>query len=94
MLIIIKSGKYTTTAEAVKDHLENEENETVSSETVRNVFKRAGLVARIKRKKPLLKAEHRKRRLKFARKYQNWNVEDWSRVIWSDRMQDPAISNK
>ena len=27
---------------------------------------------------------HRKKRLAFAQKYQNWTVEDWKRVIWSD----------
>ena len=29
--------------------------------------------------------EHQKRRLEFAKKYENWTIEDWSRVIWSDK---------
>ena len=38
----------------------------------------------VKKKKPLLSVNHRKRRLFFALKYQHWTVEDWKRVIWSD----------
>jgi transposase len=56
----------------------------VSPQTIRRVLKRNGLDARIKRKKPLLKKTHRKRRLEFAKKYAKWTVEDWGKVIWSD----------
>ena len=38
----------------------------------------------VKKKKPLLSARYRKRRLVFALKHRNWAVEDWKRVIWSD----------
>ena len=48
------------------------------------MFKRHGLVARVKRKKPLLKKSHRQRRLEFALKYQDWTMEDWAKIIWSD----------
>jgi hypothetical protein len=27
----------------------------------------------------------RQRRLNFALKYKDWTVEDWTRVIWSDK---------
>ena len=37
-----------------------------------------------KKKKPLLTTRHCKARLNFALKYQNWTVEDWKRVFWSD----------
>ena len=42
------------------------------------------MVARVKRKKPLLLKRHRIARQKFARKYRDWSVEDWYKVIWSD----------
>ena len=38
----------------------------------------------IKKKKPLLTVNHRRQRLDFARRYKEWTVEDWKRVIWSD----------
>jgi Transposase/DDE superfamily endonuclease len=35
-------------------------------------------------RKPGLNAQQRARRLKFALEHQNWSLEDWKRVIWSD----------
>ena len=56
----------------------------VSSETVRSVLRKNSFKAVVKKKKPLLSARHRQRRLAFALKYKEWTVEDWKRVIWSD----------
>jgi hypothetical protein len=42
------------------------------------------LKAVVKAKKPLLKTRHRQRSLEFALYHQNWTIEDWKRVIWSD----------
>ncbi len=33
---------------------------------------------------PLLPAKNRKRRLQFAQAHQNWTIEDWKNVAWSD----------
>ncbi len=33
---------------------------------------------------PLLSAKNRKRRLQFAQVHQNWTIEDWKNVAWSD----------
>ncbi len=33
---------------------------------------------------PLLSAKNRKRRLQFAQAHQNWTIEDWENVAWSD----------
>lgn len=46
--------------------------------TVRHALRRSGLVARKKIKKPRLYGHHKKLRDEFAKKYQNWTVEDWS----------------
>jgi len=48
-----------------------------------NAIRRAlrGLVARVKKKKPLLRKRHRIARLKFARKYRDWTVENWRKVV-------------
>jgi transposase len=44
--------------------------------------------ARFKKVKPTKKAglseKMRQARLAFARKYENWTIEDWKRVIWTD----------
>ncbi len=33
---------------------------------------------------PLLSTKNRKRRLQFTQAYQNWRIEDWKNVAWSD----------
>ncbi len=33
---------------------------------------------------PLLSSKNRKRRLQFAQVHQNWTIEDWKNVAWSD----------
>ena len=47
----------------------------------------------VKKKKPLLLVNHRKRRLAFALKYQHWIVEDWKRVIWSNETKINRIGS-
>ena len=56
----------------------------VNPQTVRNALKEAGLHSAMKKKVPMLKAAHHARCLKFAEYHQNWTVEDWKRVLWSD----------
>ena len=54
-------------------------------ENVSRVLRKAGLKSIKKKKKPFLSKKHRKQRLDFAQKYANRTVEDFKRVIWSDR---------
>jgi transposase len=56
----------------------------VSTQTVRNALKKAGLKSAVKQKKPFLSKAHQRRRLEFALRHQHWTLEDWSRVVWSD----------
>jgi hypothetical protein len=66
--------------------LRNDVIANVHPTTVRRVLRRVGLVARKKiQKKFRLQDHHKKLRLEFAKKHASWTVEDWSRVIWSDK---------
>ena len=56
----------------------------VSQTTPRRRLKEVELFSRIRRRKPVLKPQHRRARLQWARKHLNWTFEDWIRVIWSD----------
>jgi len=56
----------------------------VSRKTLRRRLKEIDLYSRVRRQKPVLKPSHKAARLRWARKYQNWTVEDWKKVIWSD----------
>jgi transposase len=68
----------------IQKSLKVNDNIEVSSSTVRRALKRNGLAARVKRKKPLLSKKHREKRLNFAKRYKNWTVSDWNKVVWSD----------
>ena len=78
-----ESGK-SLTAVDVKNDLESTTLAIVSSNTVRRSLKRSGLHARIRKKKPLLRSQHRAARLAFAKKYEKWTMDDWNKVVWSD----------
>jgi len=68
----------------LKKSLQINDEINVSSNTVRRALKRNGLSARVKRKKPLLSKKHRENWLKFAKRFKDWTVSDWNRVVWSD----------
>jgi transposase len=59
-------------------------NKKVHATTISRALRAVGMKAVTKKKKPLLTKRHRKLRLNFARKYENYTVADWKRVIWSD----------
>jgi len=73
------------TAKQVQKSLENDLNVLVSERTVRRALNAGGLKAAEKKKKPLLSQKHRKDRLAFGKRHEYWTVEDWKRVIWSDK---------
>ena len=56
----------------------------ISSTTVSHHLKEHGLVKRVARHKPMLIAHHMATRLHWAMEHQNWTVEQWGTVIWSD----------
>ncbi|GES91652.1 IS630 family transposase [Rhizophagus clarus] len=53
----------------------------VSASTVRRALKRNGLAARVKRKKPLLSKKYCEKRLNFVKRYKDWTVSDWNKVV-------------
>lgn len=79
----ITSGKCDT-ATQVKKMLKQDFNINVSAQTVRNVLQENGLEAKHKVKKPAISLKNQKKRFEFAKKHQNWTIDDWSCVIWSD----------
>jgi len=73
-----------STALEVKIKLKSDLGIDISVESVRRIFWRNGLSSKTKRKKPILKKTHRKRRLAWAKKYRDFTVDDWRLVLWSD----------
>ncbi len=68
-------------------------SDPVTAETVRNVLKNNNFQSVVKKKCPLLKRAHRQEHLKFARYHENWTVEDWKRILWSDETKINRIGS-
>ena len=69
----------------VARHLRDVTNTPLPLQTVRRHSKKAGLKAVVKKNKPLLTHRHRRNRLDHAIAHQDWTVEDWKRVWFSDK---------
>ncbi len=57
---------------------------TISERTTHRTMKQMGSSSRRPHQEPLLSAKNRKRRLQFTQAHQNWTIEDWKNVAWSD----------
>ena len=57
----------------------------MSVETLKRCLKEVGMQKHIAVKKPYLTATHIQARLEFALKYKDLTVEDWLKVMWSDK---------
>ncbi len=57
---------------------------TISEHTTRRTLKQMGYSSRRPHCVSLLSAKNRKQRLQFAQAHQNWTIEDWKIVAWSD----------
>ena len=80
----IVSGEEKTATSLAKT-LSIEKKIPISRKTVARALNNAGLKAKEKKKKPLLSSKNIKARLEFAKKHQDWTVDDWKRVVFSDK---------
>ncbi len=60
---------------------------TITERTTHRTLKQMGYSSRRPHRVPLLSAKNRKRRIQFAQAHQNWTIEDWKNVAWSDESQ-------
>jgi transposase len=88
----ITTGKLDNAVQAA-NFINNIIPNPVTPQTVRNVLKENNFRSVIKKKCPLLKKQHRIRCLKFAQYHENWTVEDWKRVLWSDETKINRIGS-
>lgn len=58
----------------------------ISSRTVRRRLVESGLKTKIAKRKPLLTARHKARRLEFAMHHRHWTVDQWRNVVFSDEV--------
>ncbi len=57
---------------------------TISERTTRQTLKQMGYSSRRPHRVPRLSAKNRKQWLQFAQAHQNWTIEDWKNIAWSD----------
>jgi transposase len=82
-LRLIGSGEAENAVQVTKS-LQDLTNQTLCAQTVRNGLKKVGMMAVVKRKRPFLTKKHVRERLDFAIAHQDWTLEDWKKVVWSD----------
>ncbi|SJX62532.1 related to transposase [Sporisorium reilianum f. sp. reilianum] len=75
----------TTTVRNACQALQETFDVKVCPTTIRKVLQFCQFKARKMVKQPFLRKKHIKDCLKFAHRYKNWTVEDWKKVIWSDK---------
>ncbi len=57
---------------------------TISERTTHRTLKQMGYSSRRPHRVPLLSAKNRKQSLQFAQAHQNWTIDDWKNIAWSD----------
>lgn len=67
---------------------------SVSKTTVARALKSCKMFGRVGAKKPLLRKENIKKRLKFALEHKNWTIQQWSKVLWSDESKFELFGSK
>ena len=77
---MLSSDEYSITVK-IQKNLKTNGKITVSISTVKRTLCRNRFSSKIKQKKSYLKKTHHQLRLNFAKKYKDWGVEEWKRVI-------------
>ncbi len=60
---------------------------TISEHTTHRTLKQMSYSSRRPHRVPLLSAKNRTRRIQFTQAHQNWTIEDWKNIAWSDEFR-------
>ena len=80
----IATGDPQQVARTLRQRWQQEHNVQASTRTVARRLCEMGLPGRIAKKKPLLTQQHRRQRLQWARDHQNWTLDQWRNVLFTD----------
>ncbi len=80
---LVRDDRKATVAQITTRYNQGMQN-TISEHTTRRTLKQMSYSSRRPDRVLLLTAKNRKRRLQFTQAQQNWTIEDWKNVAWSD----------
>ncbi len=85
-------GEWTDWLEMIESNSNNHSfhqgmQNTISERTTHRTLKQMGYSSRRPHRVLFLSANNRKRRLQFAQAHQNWTIEDWKNIPWSDESE-------
>ncbi len=80
---LVRDDRKATVTQITTRYNQDMQN-TISEHTTRRTLKQMGSSSRRPHRVPLLSDKNRKQRLQFTQDHQNWTIEDWKNVAWSD----------
>ncbi len=80
---LVRDDRKATVTQIITRYNQGMQN-TISECTTRRTLKQMGSSSRRPHQVPLLSAKNWKQRLQFTQTHQNWTIEDWKNVAWSD----------
>ncbi len=80
---LVRDDRKTTVTQIITRYNQDLQN-TISEHTTHRTLKQMGSSSRRPHRVPLLSDKNRTRRLQFTQDHQNWTIEDWKNVAWSD----------
>lgn len=92
MVSTILRNRFLTAVE-VKNHHLRAGGSNLSTDTVRRRLAEANLRPLRPANGPKLEIHHRNSRLSYGREHENWTLDDWSRVMFSDEYLDTVYTS-
>ncbi len=86
MVRLVRDDRKATVTQITTRYNQDMQN-TISERTTHWTLKQMGYSSRRPHRVPLLSAKNRTRRIQFSEAHQNWTIEDWKNVAWSDESQ-------
>ncbi len=80
---LVRDDRKTTVTQITTRYNQDLQN-TISEHTTRRTLKQMGSSSRRPHRVPLLSDKNSTRRIQFTQTQQNWTIEDWKNVAWSD----------
>ena len=93
MLKTIVKNNNKNSAEQIKKKFIEKTNIEVSTKTIRRNLHEMKIFSYVPARKPLLSDRQREQRLRWCIQKQNWTVQKWKSVIWSDESRFTIFDN-